>query len=122
MKVKLETGFSFSWAELAITGTAFVSDARAPNYTEAGLRTTLRLSDAFMGTSVELNRTIEGIFALYPDVPALGSPYGTGNELFGSTSLYKRAAAIRKSHLQNMRIGFLWRWGEGRKLMNSSIA
>jgi hypothetical protein len=106
MKVKLETGFSFSCADLTITGTLFVSDARAPNYTEAGLTTTLRLSAPFMGTSLELNRTIEGIFALYPDVPALGSPYGTGNELFGFTSLYKRAAAICKSHVQNA-CGFL---------------
>ncbi|KAH6896263.1 triacylglycerol lipase 3 [Coprinopsis sp. MPI-PUGE-AT-0042] len=76
-------------------GTLFVSDARASNYTEAQLRNTLRLTPPFIGTSFELNKTIDRIFEMYPDVPALGSPYGTGNELFGSTSLYKRAAAIQ---------------------------
>lgn len=36
------------------------------------------------------------ILELYPDVPALGSPYGTGNETFGLSSQYKRFAAIRQ--------------------------
>ncbi|KAJ7215194.1 triacylglycerol lipase [Mycena rebaudengoi] len=31
---------------------------------------------------------------LYPDVPALGSPFGTGNETWGFNSEYKRAAAL----------------------------
>ncbi len=31
---------------------------------------------------------------LYPDNPALGSPFGTGNETFGFSSQYKRAAAL----------------------------
>ena len=31
---------------------------------------------------------------LYPDDPALGSPFGTGNETFGISSQYKRVAAI----------------------------
>lgn len=34
------------------------------------------------------------ILQLYPDVPALGSPYGTGNETFGLSSQYKRVAAV----------------------------
>ena len=34
------------------------------------------------------------LLELYPDVPALGSPYGTGNETFGLSSQYKRASAI----------------------------
>lgn len=31
---------------------------------------------------------------LYPDIPALGSPFGTGNETFGLSATWKRAAAI----------------------------
>ena len=31
---------------------------------------------------------------LYPDNPALGSPFGTGNETFGAGMEYKRAAAM----------------------------
>ncbi|KAF8147683.1 extracellular triacylglycerol lipase precursor [Crassisporium funariophilum] len=38
--------------------------------------------------------TIEGILALYPNIAALGSPFGTGNETFGLDSQYKRFAAI----------------------------
>ena len=35
------------------------------------------------------------ILGLYPDIPALGSPFHTGNETFGLSSVYKQAAAIR---------------------------
>ena len=34
------------------------------------------------------------IFELYPDDPALGSPFGTGNNTFGLNSEYKRMSAI----------------------------
>ncbi|RDX48969.1 extracellular triacylglycerol lipase precursor [Lentinus brumalis] len=34
------------------------------------------------------------LMELYPDIPALGSPFGTGNETFGFSSQYKRAAAL----------------------------
>ncbi len=34
------------------------------------------------------------LMQLYPDNPALGSPFGTGNETFGLSSEYKRVAAI----------------------------
>ncbi|KAK7040281.1 hypothetical protein VNI00_009748 [Paramarasmius palmivorus] len=34
------------------------------------------------------------LLELYPDVPALGSPYNTGNETFGLGSQFKRSAAI----------------------------
>lgn len=33
--------------------------------------------------------------ALYPDDPAAGSPYNTGNETFGLSPLYKKCAALR---------------------------
>ncbi|KDQ18084.1 hypothetical protein BOTBODRAFT_549180 [Botryobasidium botryosum FD-172 SS1] len=36
----------------------------------------------------------KSLLALYPDNPAAGSPYGTGNETFGRSAEYKRAASI----------------------------
>ncbi|KAI3602599.1 extracellular triacylglycerol lipase precursor [Moniliophthora roreri] len=38
--------------------------------------------------------TADQLLQLYPDVPALGSPFDTGNETFGLNSQYKRSAAI----------------------------
>ncbi|KJA28219.1 hypothetical protein HYPSUDRAFT_34618 [Hypholoma sublateritium FD-334 SS-4] len=42
----------------------------------------------------KLGATIASTFTLYPDIPALGSPFGTGNDTFGLSSQYKRYAAI----------------------------
>ena len=44
------------------------------------------------------NRLLE----LYPDIPALGSPFNTGNETFGLPSGYKREAAIVEFHLPHL--------------------
>ncbi|KAJ7199025.1 extracellular triacylglycerol lipase precursor [Mycena pura] len=41
-----------------------------------------------------LDDAINNLLALYPDDPALGSPYNTGNETFGLSPEYKRAAAV----------------------------
>ncbi|KAJ8487439.1 hypothetical protein ONZ45_g14337 [Pleurotus djamor] len=45
-------------------------------------------------SSERLSRLIDVLLDLYPDIPALGSPYGTGNETFGLSSQWKRMAAI----------------------------
>ncbi|EIW71100.1 hypothetical protein TREMEDRAFT_60040 [Tremella mesenterica DSM 1558] len=37
---------------------------------------------------------IDGLLKLYPDVPALGSPYNTGNQTFGFASEFKQLAAM----------------------------
>ena len=37
----------------------------------------------------------QNILRLYPDIPALGSPFDTGNETFGLSSVYKQTASIR---------------------------
>lgn len=42
----------------------------------------------------KLKLAAEKLVQLYPDVPALGSPFNTGNETFGLSSQYKRLAAI----------------------------
>ncbi|THH03528.1 hypothetical protein EW145_g6183 [Phellinidium pouzarii] len=45
-------------------------------------------------SDAEHAEVIERILELYPDIPALGSPYGTGNETFGLSSQYKRTASV----------------------------
>ncbi|KAF4612371.1 hypothetical protein D9613_003952 [Agrocybe pediades] len=45
-------------------------------------------------TPVAQSNAINQILTLYPDIPALGSPFGTGNNTFGLSSQYKRFAAI----------------------------
>ncbi|KIL63607.1 hypothetical protein M378DRAFT_79395 [Amanita muscaria Koide BX008] len=41
-----------------------------------------------------LQSHIQTLLQLYPDIPALGSPYNTGNNTFGLSSVYKQWAAI----------------------------
>ncbi|KAK7040283.1 hypothetical protein VNI00_009750 [Paramarasmius palmivorus] len=43
---------------------------------------------------IALQAAADRILQLYPNVPALGSPFRTGNETFGLSPEYKRAAAI----------------------------
>ncbi|WVR04784.1 hypothetical protein IAU60_001796 [Kwoniella sp. DSM 27419] len=40
------------------------------------------------------NATIAQLFSLYPEDPAFGSPFGTGNETFGRSPTFKRLSAI----------------------------
>ncbi|KAL0065244.1 hypothetical protein AAF712_007755 [Marasmius tenuissimus] len=58
-----------------------------------------------------LNDTIDRILDWYPDIPALGSPYNTGNETFGLPRGYKRWTSIRKSvllHSDRSRIDYVY--------------
>ncbi|KAJ7793691.1 extracellular triacylglycerol lipase precursor [Mycena olivaceomarginata] len=41
-----------------------------------------------------LQDSVQTLLQLYPDIPALGSPFDTGNATFGLNSQFKRAAAI----------------------------
>ncbi|KAJ7206513.1 extracellular triacylglycerol lipase precursor [Mycena pura] len=41
-----------------------------------------------------LQNSVETLLKLYPDVPALGAPFNTGNQTFGLSSQFKRASAI----------------------------
>ncbi|KAJ7754372.1 extracellular triacylglycerol lipase precursor [Mycena maculata] len=43
---------------------------------------------------VTLEQSVLTLLNLYPDIPALGSPFNTGNDTFGLSPQYKRAAAI----------------------------
>ena len=38
--------------------------------------------------------TVEQLLGLYPEDPAQGSPFGTGNETFGLSPAFKRASAF----------------------------
>ncbi|OBZ76209.1 Lipase 2 [Grifola frondosa] len=42
----------------------------------------------------DLALTMDALFALYPNDPALGSPYNTGNDTFGQGLEFKRAASM----------------------------
>ncbi|KAK7045841.1 hypothetical protein VNI00_007255 [Paramarasmius palmivorus] len=54
---------------------------------------TALLSPSPRGTDA-LSESIDKTLDLYPDIASLGSPFGTGNEIFGLKSAYKRYAAI----------------------------
>ena len=49
---------------------------------------------AFDFTFGAIEGILEPIWALYPDKPAVGSPFQTGNETFGLAPSFKRASAI----------------------------
>ncbi|KAI0754455.1 extracellular triacylglycerol lipase precursor [Daedaleopsis nitida] len=48
----------------------------------------------FMNATQAFKDDLQTLLELYPDNPALGCPFGTGNETFGFSSQYKRSAAI----------------------------
>jgi len=79
-------GTAFVANPAAIHGEADVRAAILANYTPS-------LIPGNIGIAL-LNASSSKLLKLYPDVPALGSPYNTGNETFGLDSNYKRAAAI----------------------------
>lgn len=41
-----------------------------------------------------LNEAVDGLLELYPDVPALGAPIGTGNETWGFNPSFKWASIL----------------------------
>ena len=45
-------------------------------------------------TNAQFQLAAGTLVAVYPDDPTAGSPFGTGNETFGLSSQYKRAAAM----------------------------
>ncbi|OBZ70961.1 hypothetical protein A0H81_09027 [Grifola frondosa] len=76
-------------------GTSFVVPRDVTS--EAQISEFIILEDApFNNGSVPngLNETINVLLELYPDDPALGCPFGTGNDTFGLSSEYKQVAAI----------------------------
>jgi acetylcholinesterase len=75
----------------SLLGTLFVD--QSVNNTEA-LRTYIASQLPGISNTAQVNKVVDEMLSLYPDIPALGSPFGTGNETFGMTDTWKRAAAI----------------------------
>jgi hypothetical protein len=46
-----------------------------------------------------LKDAMDKVMSLYPDDPSAGSPFGTGNQTFGTGSGYKRESAICTSSI-----------------------
>ena len=80
-----------------ITGTGFTPGPASPtfNYSTENLRNYIiaNLTPPYV-SEAEVRSAADRILQLYPDVPALGSPFNTGNETFGLPAGFKRFAAI----------------------------
>ena len=73
-------------------GTIFTATT---NLTTAGIRANIIGSYSPPLTSEALlEATADKLLELYPDDPALGSPFNTGNQTFGLPSGFKREAAL----------------------------
>ena len=46
-----------------------------------------------------LKAALDKVLLLYPDDPSAGSPFGTGNQTFGTGSGFKREAALCTSSI-----------------------
>jgi acetylcholinesterase len=79
------------WFSL-LSGTAF-TDPLVNSTEQIRLALTSNFTSSLTGTFF-LEKAIDKILALYPDDPALGSPFNTGDETFGLSSQFKRASAI----------------------------
>jgi hypothetical protein len=78
-------------------GTHFVAQVPGLNYSSAFIKASItsQYSPPLAGvTAQELSDQIDKLLELYPDDPALGSPYNTDNETFGLDSGWKRAASL----------------------------
>ncbi|TFK25304.1 triacylglycerol lipase 3 [Coprinopsis marcescibilis] len=76
-------------------GTSFSAVARNENYTESDIRAEILATSSPLAVDPgHFAEVTDRLLELYPDSPALGSPYGTGEELFGLPSLYKRVSSI----------------------------
>jgi carboxylesterase type B len=73
-------------------GTGFASQQPLPG--EALKAMLIAINTSPGGSPSVLEATADKILKLYPEDPAVGSPYGTGDELFGLPASYKRHASI----------------------------
>jgi acetylcholinesterase len=66
-------------------------------FTPQTINSTVEISALIRSTktpSANLNASTATLLDIYPDIPALGSPFDTGNDTFGLNPQYKRCAAI----------------------------
>ncbi|TFK25301.1 lipase I [Coprinopsis marcescibilis] len=77
-------------------GTFFSQAARNPAFNENILKAVvIGLASPPLVPPAVISNVTDNILKLYPDIPALGSPFGTGDELFGFPSIYKRTSALQ---------------------------
>lgn len=77
-------------------GTLFTSHSL--NLSEADIRADIITGDSPpLVNPHQLQNAADKLLELYPDVPALGSPFNTGDNLFGLPSSFKREAAMGES-------------------------
>ncbi|KAJ6622814.1 extracellular triacylglycerol lipase precursor [Mycena sp. CBHHK59/15] len=81
----IDDGTLFVAASIAINSTAQIVDQLNSSFTP---------SIPSPGGVASLERAIDILLDLYPNIPALGCPFGTGNDTFGISPVFKRAAAI----------------------------
>ncbi|KAF7342113.1 Carboxylic ester hydrolase [Mycena venus] len=74
-------------------GTLFVAASAAIN-TSAQIVDQLNTSFYPCASASALQNAIGTLLELYPDVPALGCPFNTGNDTFGISPVFKQAAAL----------------------------
>ncbi len=71
----------------------------APESTSSSEEIRARLLGTYPSSGAEsqaqIEEVVDKLMELYPDNPALGSPYNTGNETFGLSSQYKRLGSLR---------------------------
>jgi acetylcholinesterase len=77
-------------------GTAFVPQPAnvGPNTPAQWLSANFTPSLLPNGGEASLQDAVSTLLELYPDNPALGSPYNTGSETFGFDSNYKRVTSL----------------------------
>ena len=80
----------------ATTGTFFIPPDITDGDISAWLNANATPSPAGPG---DLKAAVQKVLSLYPDDPRAGSPFGTGNQTFGTGTGYKRMAAICTSSI-----------------------
>ncbi|CAK9785919.1 unnamed protein product [Cutaneotrichosporon oleaginosum] len=87
-----EGTFMLRSAMIAASGS---SHASADHASMNGANASLLSAAEYLAAAWALPRdVISEVLAAYPDDPALGAPFGTGNETFGLPTQYKQVAAI----------------------------
>ena len=78
-------------------GTLFVPNPYANLTTDTIVDALIKNFSTPLIDSEVFSSSISKVVSLYPEDPAAGSPYGTGNETFGLHPGYKRIASLGKS-------------------------
>ncbi|KAF7366360.1 Carboxylic ester hydrolase [Mycena sanguinolenta] len=80
-------------SQISFPGTLFVAASSAINST-AQIVDQLNSSFYPCGSASALQNAMNMLLKLYPDIPALGCPFDTGNDTFGISPIFKQAAAL----------------------------